>query len=764
MAAEAPAPVTPDGSPSTPYPPTEQTELQAVEALRALFDTSIDNLTCLRFLRANDRHVKRAARQYRTFLAWRARERIDEVRTEPLHPPAIEEELQRVSMRLIDGYDLQGRPVMAAALGKIDIHELKKQGITVPMMTRRHARAMEELVERITSAPDPRAGHLLIFDLAGCTLSKFFWAWPYIREVAHMGQAYYPELLGKLCFVKGPERAFWAIDKVKLLLNPETRAKVSLSSGDVLPLLHAHLPPETSLPADLGIATWPPEEKLDVVTAEATAPDAVAAPAAEPTKASGRSSGSKRDSASGRPSHNSSSVRPSSDWSVRPSSSTIAPAAAGDVLPPAPAPAPAPALAPAAASAEATEALAAPPALTVEMSFDGVTLAGDERRVVSPSKLPRPPLPDEWPSRPMLLRVASGTEATPPGAFVGFNDPASVFALESDYFSGRCYVRLRGLPAEPSAYFTGKRRSMSTVVQGRVKQPLPMRELSTGFEFNHPLLHLPGKTIIRLCTSIVRTIAPAVTIDLLSNSPCILNPLFDAVQRLHVALPGDEPEITTPFEEETELLGGVFAERPVAWKERKKLFTSRSSENDVATYGRPYMLDPAHVITMEFYEDKLIPAAFELLIGPMRFSLARLLGGGTPVPQPLMTMAQVGFEPHSRCYLFNVELWHDSLFAEDEEPKSTGTRTPLLGSFSKGSSREPLPADVPVVSMPGKTPLVSTDIVDNRRKRGWMSSWGWKSDSVRSSGASPGASPKLRLGVPLGKKKSAARLPNPQKV
>ena len=70
-----------------------------------------------------------------------------------------------------------------------------------------------------------------MFDLSGCTLSKFFRGWSYIREVAHMGQAYYPEVLGKLCFVKAPSTAVWAVDKVKLVLNAATREKVRGSAA-----------------------------------------------------------------------------------------------------------------------------------------------------------------------------------------------------------------------------------------------------------------------------------------------------------------------------------------------------------------------------------------------------------------------------------------------------------------------------------------------------------------------------------------------------
>ena len=228
----------------------EEAEIQAVAEMREQFaPMELDTFTCIRFLRANDLHVKKAAKQLRVAMAWREREAIDDVVKEAAHSGEIEAELDLVAMRLIDGKDLLGRPVMVAALGNVDMHHLKKKGITLPMMIRRHARAMEALVERLRTAQEPLGGHLLILDLAGCTLFKFFSAWAYIREIAHMGQQYYPELLGKMCFVRGPERAFWAIDKVKLLLNQETRNKIELSVGDVLPLLHANLPLQTALPA-----------------------------------------------------------------------------------------------------------------------------------------------------------------------------------------------------------------------------------------------------------------------------------------------------------------------------------------------------------------------------------------------------------------------------------------------------------------------------------------------------------------------------------
>jgi len=264
---------------------------------------------------------------------------------------------------------------------------------------------------------------------------------------------------------------------------------------------------------------------------------------------------------------------------------------------------------------------------------------------------PVPPL-DEWRTRPMMLRLASGSSS---GEQIGFNTADSVFEIETEHFVGKGYIRLRGLPDEPSAYFAGKKRYMSTTVQGRVKTPITMVDCSTGFEFAMPLLHLPIRRILQTCIYFFKAIAPAVNIDLFGPTPSCINPLFNAVQRLHVAKPGDEPDITAATTEQTTLLGGIFADRKIAWTERKRIFASPSAAM------QQYVLDPALVYTFELYEDKLIPATWELVVASWTFPLVRIFGAGTEHPQPIQTMAKIGHEPLVDTYLFNVEMWHESL-------------------------------------------------------------------------------------------------------
>ncbi|KOO31933.1 sec14 cytosolic factor [Chrysochromulina tobinii] len=246
-------------------------ELQALKELQEMLaPLKVDEFTGRRFVRAKKGDLKGAAKQYRAFLAWRKKERIDEVLTEPLHAPEIEAELQRVGMRPLDGHDLAGRPVVVAALGRWDMHHLKKHGVTLPMLVRRHAKAMELLVQHVREAPDPLAGSLLIFDLSGCSASKFLGMWGYIREIAPICEQYYPELLGKMYLVRGSSWLKWGVDKVKLILDPVSATKMELMFGDVMPVLRASLPLSTALPPELGIAT--PAEQAADTQAAGTAP------------------------------------------------------------------------------------------------------------------------------------------------------------------------------------------------------------------------------------------------------------------------------------------------------------------------------------------------------------------------------------------------------------------------------------------------------------------------------------------------------------
>mmetsp|Transcript_13287 Transcript_13287/g.39151 ORF Transcript_13287/g.39151 Transcript_13287/m.39151 type:complete len:354 (-) Transcript_13287:223-1284(-) len=275
---------------------------------------------------------------------------------------------------------------------------------------------------------------------------------------------------------------------------------------------------------------------------------------------------------------------------------------------------------------------------SVDGSFMGVF---DESTSVP---LPGPAV--EWRTRPVMLRLACGTQQ---GQQVEFNHPGSVFDVETELFEGKMYFRLRGCAHEPKEYFFGKQRRLSAVVQGRFKQPLVMGECYTGYEFQKPFTNVPAPFLIRAGLHFIRTLAPTLIEDILGERPYFLNPLCQTIQVMHVAEPGQEPNIVEPFPETNAKIGGVFTERKMDRIKRKNYFAQKSN-------GEKHRFDPGFVYTMEFYEDKFDPAYFDLMIIGLRFNLNRYLG-----PQPLQIMGKHGSVPHAGDYLFNVEMWHESL-------------------------------------------------------------------------------------------------------
>ena len=228
---------------------------------------------------------------------------------------------------------------------------------------------------------------------------------------------------------------------------------------------------------------------------------------------------------------------------------------------------------------------------------------------------PNHPGPAEsWRTRPAMLRVACGAQS---GRQVGFNYPETAFPIETDHFSGRMYFRLRYLEGEPTEYFRGRTRKLSCVVQGRFKHALPMSECFTGYEFERPMDNVPAHWLISTILRAVKKLAPTVMIDVLGPRPYILNPLFQTIQLLHVAHPGEEPPLTAyPLREQTALLGGIFAQKPFDRLQRKNYFASTRN-------GEKHILQPGLVYTMEFYEDKMDFSTFEFAVIGMRFGLAR---------------------------------------------------------------------------------------------------------------------------------------------
>jgi hypothetical protein len=209
---------------------------------------------------SNRADVGKAVKHYREFLEWRQKDRVDEVLQEAPYPPAVEAALvSGYNPVLIEGLDVRARPVMLIDLSHLDVPALRRQGVSLAMLVRRHVRAMEELVRAIDRAPNPYAGHLLLLDIGGCTAGKFLHAYSFWRELARLGQRCYPECLGGLAMLRGGGAAAWAVGKVKAFLDPETSAKIQLHDTEhTAHALVSNLPLSTRLPAGSPLAALHP--------------------------------------------------------------------------------------------------------------------------------------------------------------------------------------------------------------------------------------------------------------------------------------------------------------------------------------------------------------------------------------------------------------------------------------------------------------------------------------------------------------------------
>ena len=222
-------------------------EMQA-EAGGGAFE-GVDDFTVLRFLRAAKGSAKHARRRYADYVAWRAAERVDEIESEMI-PPDAELAARLAPMlnpRILDGYDKLGRPVVYYNMAAFDIVWIQKHGLLKALL-RVHIRNLERVLKKVNDSPHPERGHLYIFD-AGARpvrpnvvtfmrgLACGLW-----MDMAHVGQCWYPELMGTMCIVRGSSIGAWCVKQVKRILDPETAAKFELHSGPPYNTVRMHIP------------------------------------------------------------------------------------------------------------------------------------------------------------------------------------------------------------------------------------------------------------------------------------------------------------------------------------------------------------------------------------------------------------------------------------------------------------------------------------------------------------------------------------------
>ena len=153
----------------------------------------------------------------------------------------------------------------------------------------------------------------------------------------------------------------------------------------------------------------------------------------------------------------------------------------------------------------------------------------------------------EWPNKPLLVRQGpmvskQSSELSQQDNFQGSMPPhvihnpegpqASELLLESSLFIGKAYIIIRNLPGAPEEYFASKNRQFQVVVQGRFRTETSYESVYTGQVFNRSLEKLLPRWVIRLALPVLRTLQPAMEMQLEGNTSHILTPLIATAKNI----------------------------------------------------------------------------------------------------------------------------------------------------------------------------------------------------------------------------------------
>jgi hypothetical protein len=222
------------------------------KAILAKFPShSASDYTYMRFLRARKFDVNAAVEMYVENLHWRKHNNIDNYLVHP--PTEIRELVGRIAPESFHKFDKYGLPAYFLKAGKVNPNLLIRN-VSLEDMTKSHIWGMEFSFQRAAES-SARLGRNVdqfvnICDLQGLSMSHRQ-ALKYIKSIAKLDNAYYPEALGKTYVINAPWIFPTIWNLVKGWIDPVTREKIHVLGSDYKELLLERFNPE-DLPAEYG--------------------------------------------------------------------------------------------------------------------------------------------------------------------------------------------------------------------------------------------------------------------------------------------------------------------------------------------------------------------------------------------------------------------------------------------------------------------------------------------------------------------------------
>ncbi|GLI68592.1 hypothetical protein VaNZ11_013062 [Volvox africanus] len=240
--------------------------LEHLKEARGLHKGHDDRFTLLRFLKARQWDVQRAAAMYQNMVKWRIDQHADHLYETFVF--AEREEVLRHYPHFYHNTDKYGRPIYIELLGQTDPSRML-EATTLDRLVHYHICEVENLMRRILPACSALAGRPIItksviLDMRGVSMKTFgSAAQKILKTVIAIDQDYYCETLGQMFIINTPTvfRVIWAV--VNPLLEERTRRKIVILGSDFLPTIKQLVPLE-KLPTFLGGSSKVPDGLVSI--------------------------------------------------------------------------------------------------------------------------------------------------------------------------------------------------------------------------------------------------------------------------------------------------------------------------------------------------------------------------------------------------------------------------------------------------------------------------------------------------------------------
>jgi hypothetical protein len=264
---------------------------------------------------------------------------------------------------------------------------------------------------------------------------------------------------------------------------------------------------------------------------------------------------------------------------------------------------------------------------------------------------------NEWEHRPLL--ICANTVAIPTmitdtrNSNNGYLPLGIPFNFSSDLFEGLCLIRVKGANSdaieENAKYFSGRKRIFQSIVQGRFKEEVNVSDCMTGHEFTRPLKNLPHPIILKTATNLLGRFQPGATICVHTDQPYISATLLETTQIFRGDQPGNEPNIASHnIQEDSSILGGVFATDTIPASRRKRIFSNPSTCPKCS-------FDTETVYTFEFYQNSFDAQSYSLDLGFTKLALSKVFDH-----QPIQWLGKM----KDGRYLWSFQIWNESLLSK----------------------------------------------------------------------------------------------------